>query len=125
MEFNLDVAYDRKKTKRENCETIYDQIFQRNIPQHKNISKFLFSIYGTNNIFNQKLNKIRKAGLKAEKTKELGKCSKRKQERPKSSQLKIKNKEEKMLATLVMDKKGKQKKRMVFPNRIAKLIKVF
>ena len=124
MEVNLDVAFDKKKTKRENSEAIYDQMFQRNIPQHKTISKFLFAIYGTNNILSQKLNKIKKVGMKGEKGKEVSKCKRK--ERPKSSQIKVKTKEEQMLVTLVMEKKRKQqKKKMVFANQVAKFIKAF
>ena len=42
-------------------ETMYENLFQKNIPQHKTISKFLFGVYGSHNLLEQRLKKIKKS----------------------------------------------------------------
>ena len=50
MDFTLDITYDKKKTRAENSEAIYESMFKKNIPQHKSISKFLFCVYGNHGL---------------------------------------------------------------------------
>ena len=135
MDFALDVNYDKKKTSIENSQTLYESMFKKNIPQHKTISKFLFSVYGTKNLLEQKLKRIKKVTVA-----KLEKTTKQKQppttshklnrlrrihDRPQSSQPKTKVKEDLMIQTIIMDKKGKMKRKPIYPSKITKFIKVF
>lgn len=46
MECSIDVNIDKKKAIKENSEALYDELFKKNIPNHKMISKFLFGACG-------------------------------------------------------------------------------
>ena len=42
MKGNIECHIDSKKTMKENMEVLYDELFKKNIPNHKMISKFTF-----------------------------------------------------------------------------------
>lgn len=46
MKGGMDFPIDRRKTVKENSEAMYDDLFQKNIPNHKMISKFIFGAGG-------------------------------------------------------------------------------
>lgn len=69
LEGAVDGAYDtgnldKKKTMKENEEILYEELFKRNIPNHKMISKFYFGACGMNDIF---ISKVKKPRAKAKK----------------------------------------------------------
>lgn len=46
MDCVIELDIDKKKSMKENSEAIYDGLFNKNIPNHKMISKFLFGACG-------------------------------------------------------------------------------
>lgn len=64
--FDLDI--DKKKSMKENSEALYDDLFNKNIPNHKMISKFLFGACGIAELLiNRKQLKNKKSLLKSDK----------------------------------------------------------
>ena len=55
MDGTIDYNFDKKKSGKENEEVLYDDLFKRNIPNHKSISKFLFGTCGITHLLSKKV----------------------------------------------------------------------
>lgn len=54
MDTVIQVNIDKKKSIKQNEQSLYDELFNKNIPNHKIISKFLFGACGVAQLFMKK-----------------------------------------------------------------------
>ena len=64
MNCKVDANFDKKKTIFENVYSMYDSLFEKNIPIHKAVSKFIFSSCGGINEIIKKKNASKKLPVK-------------------------------------------------------------